>query len=674
MSLKKLGLDPSKFKHVSSDDKSTTLQHKDGHTLRIAHSVLSPKMQEQLKALSKIAPAAATDDQKQESDDKYGKVTVKDNQPRQNFAKGSGPIQEDPPKDSQEFAAELANPPATRELTGSAIDPDKARQREIYKNLEALDLSGVPGQQKPFNPINAKLALEQQTSEKVKNDQAVEAQKAKIMQENQMRAQFGQPLLALPNTPSGNPIPGSLDANPATDMTPSEREAASAINGKMQGIQDQLIAPASAAPAAAQQPAETNQITGNEDYGSLMKKGANLQIQSANDQAQALGNLGAAKAAVENQNIQDRQKAQAQYQQRFDALETERQAHMQDIRDAHIDPNKYWTGDKNGNGSHSKVASAIGMILAGFNPAGGENAAVNFLKFQMDKNLDAQKENLNSQNNLLRANLAQFGNLKEATMMTQLMQADLVASELNKAADTAASPLAKAAAKAASGQILQQYAPLQQRLAMMQSMNDLGSDPSSTGAAEHMLQYQRMYMPELAKDTEARLIPGIGLAKVPVPQAVRDQLLAQQELEQAVTNLQSFIQSHGGLINRLSPSDRAKAAALVLPVQAKFREGTLGTVYREGEQPLLDKAVKGQPLDLASYFINTEPTKLATMLETNRQQSNITRKQLGLPLIQQQNRQPQSSTGAQEGQTATNKTTGQKIVFKQGQWVPVNGR
>lgn len=44
-------LNLSKFKKVSSDKKSTTLQHPDGHTIKIAHSVLHPEMRQELDRL-----------------------------------------------------------------------------------------------------------------------------------------------------------------------------------------------------------------------------------------------------------------------------------------------------------------------------------------------------------------------------------------------------------------------------------------------------------------------------------------------------------------------------------------------------------------------------------------------------------------------------------------------
>lgn len=53
MSGNRLGIDPNKFKFLKSDDKCTTLQHKDGHVLTIAHNVMSPKNRETLMALGK---------------------------------------------------------------------------------------------------------------------------------------------------------------------------------------------------------------------------------------------------------------------------------------------------------------------------------------------------------------------------------------------------------------------------------------------------------------------------------------------------------------------------------------------------------------------------------------------------------------------------------------------
>src|SRR6202020_262 len=127
----------------------------------------------------------------------------------------------------------------------------------------------------------------------------------------------------------------------------------------------------------------------------------------------------------------------------------------------HIDPEKYWTGTKDpvtGEqvGGHSKIASAIGMILAGFNPAGKPNAAIDMLKFQMENNLKAQAQNLDSKQNLLRANLQQFHNVRDAMDATRLNIADITQAQLGKAAATAKSAGAQNAAAMAKLQLQKQ--------------------------------------------------------------------------------------------------------------------------------------------------------------------------------------------------------------------------
>lgn len=74
-----LGLNLNDFKHVHSDDKATTLKHKNGHELRIAHNSIEPKMATALKALGSIGKENATANQAQESQDQaqYGKVIMK---------------------------------------------------------------------------------------------------------------------------------------------------------------------------------------------------------------------------------------------------------------------------------------------------------------------------------------------------------------------------------------------------------------------------------------------------------------------------------------------------------------------------------------------------------------------------------------------------------------------
>ena len=53
MSAGNIKLNLKEFRHVSSDDKSTTLQHKNGHKLVLHHPSLSKESQQQLSELAK---------------------------------------------------------------------------------------------------------------------------------------------------------------------------------------------------------------------------------------------------------------------------------------------------------------------------------------------------------------------------------------------------------------------------------------------------------------------------------------------------------------------------------------------------------------------------------------------------------------------------------------------
>jgi hypothetical protein len=72
--MKEIGINPKDYTYHSSDDNSTTLQHKKGHQLKIAHNVLSKKNQEILKAL---ANAPVQDNSTDKDIQPYGKVIQK---------------------------------------------------------------------------------------------------------------------------------------------------------------------------------------------------------------------------------------------------------------------------------------------------------------------------------------------------------------------------------------------------------------------------------------------------------------------------------------------------------------------------------------------------------------------------------------------------------------------
>lgn len=742
-------LDLSKFKHISSDGKTTKLRHQDGHFLVLAHGALKDKnMKAQLEALSSMGKNAQTSDQANQMQDEKrvkmadggkpddgpswvqsakempgdfaramkpanlaentklmydsmsalahgnpgvdskgvyhapdkkaegGKVEVPNaryNDPKAEVkecgrkmsegAMSGGPslsqglqnakseIQhvfgyadggdvetlkaKDPsfsqpmPKQSDDMG-----PPGYDNSVAPAVDPgeqprmpaaaqapevpkSQVETQKIYNSLvtgnarpeeqgtKAWAIFGPNGEPpKSFDANAWSLAEKQAEKMQIDSSQASQQKAQQIEQDNQVRARAGLPPIPVPGINMSDGIPAGAQPSPAEP-------------------QSQSMPP----PQQVQQPDVSSAV--NDSQG-MLESGYNQKLASIEQQSQAQQQVGQEQQAALERNAQSQQNAQIQFKQHYDALEAERQNHIHDIQSGYIDPNQYWTGDKNGNGSHSKIATGIGMILAGFNPTNSPNAAVNFLKFQMEQNLQAQQANLGAKQNLLTANLRQFGNLKDAQDMTRLMQSDLMQNELQQAATKATTPMAKAAALSAAGQLKMEAAPMFQQFALRRAIMSSASNPNDPGATGHMIAQMRVLNPEMAKEMESRYVPGVGMAGIPVTPEVRQKLIAHQALDSTIKDLQKFVVTHTTLMP--GTPDYVRGAQKALDLQTKIREGKLNTVYREGEQPLLDKFVKSNPAGIMKNLV-TIP-QLKELANSNAREFNTLKQAYSLPVTQ----------------------------------------
>lgn len=398
--------------------------------------------------------------------------------------------------------------------------------------------------------------------------------------------------------------------------------------------------------------------------------GYETQIAGLKGQGQALAAQGERNIEIERKAADAQREANMTFQKAYKDLEQERQAHMQDIQEGMINPDKYWTGDpKTGEGGHSKIMTGIGMILAGFNPTTQPNAAINFLKMQMDRNLEAQKQNLGAKQNLLAANLRQFGNLKDATDMTRIMQNDAVVHMLQSSAAKAQSGpngLAANAAKIAIGPLMRESAQLQFQMSMRQMMAKLQSgqqgDPSNTAAFENAINmmYQIPGMQDQAKHYASMVVPGVGVSKSQeIPKDVRDTMISRKNFDQMLNKYQQFVQKHGGSMN-MATSNEGKALAAEL--QGAYRQASNGGVFKEGEQNFIEQLVPSDPTQLFHKF-RTDP-KIKELIRSNTDQLNQLKSGWGMAV-------PQAApTNPLEGKTAVN-DQGQRIINRNGQWVPI---
>jgi hypothetical protein len=604
--MSKMKIDLSQFKHVESNDKTTTLEHKDGHRIILAHGALPKEYKAQFEELAKNAKPKAEQPKKYAQGDMVTKDPVAD--PLQNVTDPVGtsaPIQ-----DSQ---------------LPKAVDPTMAAKWDKYNQYATTNFDPTASHQMQgmtFGPngeapkdFNADIW--NKASMDIDKHQAAE-QTAQIAQQQEMQAKFVKDQAA--RAAAGlSPLPDQsqpMNATAAMDKTAPSSQFEAPTAAKAGEKAPDL------APAAQQQPSGPNMA----DPMSMYKSAYQNEMSGVQGKAAAEAQLAKDREAAINANLAKQAEVQNTYQTQFSKLEQERQAHMQDIQDGHIDPNKYWTGTVNKQtgqveGGHSKIMAGIGMILAGFNPTNNPNAAIKFLDHQMDQNIEAQAKNLDSQNNLLKANLQQFGNLKDATDMTRLMQADIVSNQLAAAAAKAGTPMAKAAAQMAQGEIQAKYAPLAQQMAMRQTMMSLSGGGGGqvangdTSAAEHMIAMARaMGNNDYANDLQSKLIPGVGLAKIPVPQDVRQEIVGKNTFDKLANHYLQWVNKNAGSLN---PAKIAEGATMAAELQGAYRQAIKGGVYKEGEQEFIEKLIPSDPSQFVASMRTTP--KIKELIRNNQQ-------------------------------------------------------
>lgn len=309
-------------------------------------------------------------------------------------------------------------------------------------------------------------------------------QNSPMMQAFQGVKDFGSHLLGVPNAD------GSVTAPPVTSQSTSP-------SNYNLGAQ----------PQAAKQPPMPDPYAG---YGAGLNNAAKMYGQGVDQQAQAEGDFGN-KAAAAQANYQDQLKQhQIETQATFDKLGQERQAVLNDYQSGHIDPNHYMASRTTG----QKVGQAIGLMLAGIG-AGmlhQENPMIKFLQSQIDNDIQAQKADMASKGErsktLLAANTAQFGNAKDAEMMTRMNMHDMMMSQVDAAAAQSKSPEAQARANQLKAEMQMKMAPMQmeiaQRQAAMRMMNQANQsgDPASR---IHMMVMTGQLKPEQADKALAEL-------------------------------------------------------------------------------------------------------------------------------------------------------------------------
>lgn len=194
--------DLAHFKKVASDGASTTLQHPQGHQIKIAHKVLTSKMREQLESLPAAKMMAEGGDS---SDDQPQTPTVNINlggqgMIPQNLMNPNAGMQ------AMDSSPVQVNPQATQNPGQSmyGVDPEEfAKMQEISKEINQKPAPEFKPQQVGYQPVNSP-EMQQQPIQQQQNDpwgtnamsqnygEAMANQGAGIMGQAEAQSQIGK--------------------------------------------------------------------------------------------------------------------------------------------------------------------------------------------------------------------------------------------------------------------------------------------------------------------------------------------------------------------------------------------------------------------------------------------------------------------------------------------------
>jgi hypothetical protein len=447
----KFPMDLSKFKKVKSDKNHTVMRHPDGHEFHIKHEGLDPKHRDALSAI----PVVAMADGGEVEDAPIKEIDLKETPVAQDAPTAPAAT----PVETPDTAPPTAEAPAAETPVATPIDPVIQEKRNLYNSIvapqdpsagktgtpdadaQSAQVFGPKGEEpKSFNAVAWAKAEDAFNQKEIQAQQAQAAQAQDIANQNTQRAKAGLAPLAAA----------------APGQTPNAAAPQS---------------PGAAAPA----PTGPNDPYGTQAYFENYGKGIAEQKAGFAQEAQATIQQGQEQSALLKSQVAKQQQNLDNYHSAVSDLEKERQHFQKDVADFHVDPNHYWASKSTG----GKIATAIGMIIGGL---GGSTGVSQFVDKQIANDIDAQKAELGKKENLLSANLKQFGNLKDATDMTRVMQMDIASNMMKQAAANAATPLAKARLLQESGKLDMTAAPILGQIAMrktlLSSMQAGNTDPA----------------------------------------------------------------------------------------------------------------------------------------------------------------------------------------------------
>jgi hypothetical protein len=718
----------SKFKKIAEDDKTTTLQHPDGHKIQIAIKSLSPKFREELKRLPKVEGLKKEFREKLPQEHGY---TKKPEQKVQRFADGSS----EPVQPNYTTVYPDADPSTTTSVTQD-MDPESPEPAQPAPPNMPVKPGQKPAvvydEDKPIEITADKPPLPEEPPQSTTTAQAnTTDDSVPITQQGQDVAEPeispGAQTTQMLNTEDQN-LQMDLDKGHITPETFNSMFANKSLPGKIGSIFGMILSGAGSG-LSHQTNAFTDMIQKelDRDLDAQKTSASNAQNAYRLTQQQQL-NEANIKHMANQDNIAQIQAGIATSKAPWEIKEiiskVQGQGYLNELTKAQaarysaMTPKEIAKADADIQelGARAGLTQAQTDALVAKTPYDVQAAKEGVKKIQADTNATNATAAINT-DSLAQMRHNRFG---FATVMKTLdsipdtipgpngtqvpnpkkAEAQNLASILyGKMNDLNSNISTRAGAAAQMVHTLNQSnQPRSQAVpgngpqpAQPQQQQQGDTDPS---AAEEAFGRQQKALrmsgtPELraiADDNEARHIPGIqSLSSTALDPKDKEQINKSAELVSSLNRLQNFATSMSN-VQRLTPAQRNYGNVLAAQVRSAFQKSALGGVFREQEKDFIESVIP----DPSSFIPNMTVTPKIKALtdETQAKMSQMLKQngfsdQNALPqLIQYQHvaqpvepKKPGStssksgqSAGPKEGDKSTSKGT--PIIFKNGKWGP----
>lgn len=310
----------------------------------------------------------------------------------------------------------------------------------------------------------------------------------------------------------------------------------------------------------------------------------------------------------------------------------------------HINSNHYLENM----GTGEKVTTAIGLLLGGFSSAFTHqgNPAMDFLNKQIDRDISAQQSRIDQQKTLLGANRERFHDQVMQVNQTHINMNDMLAHKIQLAAAQQGTAQAKQNADAATSQLMMESDAYRRQNA--QRATALQGLQTGTGTPEQLIpflvpqEHQKEALKEIAQARSA---------------ATNHQFLMDQ-FDKAVKE-NTLIRTVGGI---RTPASIIAMNALELPMihdqegrVNEYEQKTLQDLHPAGGDLSAKSAQKRIAYD--QFIRNKQETPTLNAYA---------------PGLAARIKGDQFQTNPHEGKTASD-SKGNKIVMKDGRWVPYGG-